>query len=325
MNLKLLYLLGRFGPLTAWSGAGVLLAVGVSIAAVGVRAVAWPLFIAGALVALLLQYVAHPINDIVDYEVDVKANIQGTGRDKTLISGLATARDLKAVAIGVVALCVVLSAAVIYYRPLAFWFGIVGFAAVAAYNLPPLRLSYHPFSEPLMGFPTCLAIVVGLSYVATNQLLVFAVPVAILAGFMIVAVHVTYFAMDVQSDLWGGKNSTVATFPRIYWSTFWPALGFVYSVIVAILSTPVFFASTVLFVAMVFMGVNVDEIRARYMTHVSSLTRAEQFETARGNPPRFTMDTWNRASAAMRLTLVQQVKVAILHGVVLSILIAVLL
>lgn len=325
MNLKLLYLLGRFGPLMAWSGAGVLLAAAVGIATVGVGGVAWSLFIPGALVALLLQYVAHPINDIVDYDVDVKANIEGTGRDKTLISGLATTQDLKVVAIGVIAICVVLSAYVIYYRHLAFWFGIIGFAAVAAYNLYPLRLSYHPFSEPVMGFPTCVAIVVGLSYVATNQLLAFAVPVAILAGFMIVSVHVSYFAMDVQSDLWGGKNSTVAVFPRIYWSTFWPALGFVYSVIMAFLSTPVFLASIVLFAVMTVMGMNMDEIRTRYMSHVNSLTRAEQFETARGHPPRFTMDTWNRASAAMRLTLVQQVKISILHGVVLSILIAVLL
>lgn len=325
MKAEVLVKLARFGPLAMWSGACVLLAIAVSIHYAGFWGIDWPLFIVGSVVALLLQYVAHPMNDLVDYAVDVKANIEGTGRDKTLISGLATAKDLKMVVVAVLGICAVLSAIVVAYRPLALGFGLVGFIAVAAYNLPPLKLSYHPFSEPLIVFLPSIAMVMGLTYVATHEIIWLALIAGVVQALIAVSILTSYFAMDVQSDLWGGKNSTVARFPSVYWSTFWPILGLAVSVILVSFYHPVFIASGLMFVVMGFLGLNVDEIRTRYMAHVRSLTRVEQFEVSRGNPPRFTMDTWNRASAAMRVYLVQQVKVGIVHGIVLAALIIVFL
>jgi Na+(H+)/acetate symporter ActP len=68
--LGLWYLL-RLKPLAAWAGCGMLLGLSAAIYDVGFQGVNWSLGIAGGLVFIILQYVAHPLNDMTDYEVDI--------------------------------------------------------------------------------------------------------------------------------------------------------------------------------------------------------------------------------------------------------------
>ena len=131
--LGLWYLL-RLKPLAAWAGCGMLLGLAVAVYEVGIAGVDWTLGIAGGLVFMILQYVAHPLNDMTDYEVDKLAYLELTDRKKVLVSGLMTFKQLGIISGVLLMVALTLSSYIVISRPYAMCFFAVGFFAVIGYN-----------------------------------------------------------------------------------------------------------------------------------------------------------------------------------------------
>jgi 1,4-dihydroxy-2-naphthoate octaprenyltransferase len=322
MRVRALYDLARFLPLMSWSGNASLLGVASAvIASEGLQSIQWNLTIMAIFISVALQYVAHPINDLVDHPVDVLANIDGTGRRKVLISGLATEWELRWLSRGLLLVIAGVAAYIIWFRPLAILFGAIGFLSVWAYNAPPLKLSYRPFPELLVAFPVNIAMVTGISYVAIGTVTPWALILGVIQAFMASAVLISYFAMDMQSDVLGGKFSTIVSFPGIRWCTVYPLLGTgILGLYVALHQTlPELLFPVLLLGWMAFLGFRMDDIwmeyRGKYGQSLHTFLR-ERAGTA-GNAPQLsslTIYAWHRASGAMRNVLVRQMYISILNG-----------
>jgi len=326
MKLQVLYDLARFFPLMTWSGNAAVLALAISLFTAGFGGVNWSLALMAVAITILLQYVAHPINDVMDFDIDVKANIGGTNRRKVLIAGLANARELKGLSVGILALCAVLALPIIAVLPYALLFVTIGFCGVVSYNLPPLMLSRHPFSEVAVSFVMVVTQIVGLVYIATGGLLVplavvFAVPYAL----MVASFHCSYFAMDFLTDLVGNKNSTVVSYPKTSWCSLYPFLGVpvVVFVMVYTWNTVPMYAAFFLgagFIALYILGQNVDQLwQGFYRTHGGKVLEQMFDNLAKGIPgvvpiPAATMEVWNKTSTAIRVNLANQMITAIAAG-----------
>jgi 4-hydroxybenzoate polyprenyltransferase len=51
---------------------------------------------------VLMQYVAHPMNDVMDLELDRRSPIGPTGRHKPLVDGTATVREVNHLSAGMI-------------------------------------------------------------------------------------------------------------------------------------------------------------------------------------------------------------------------------
>jgi 1,4-dihydroxy-2-naphthoate octaprenyltransferase len=310
----------------SWSGNASLLGIASAmIATGGLQSIQWTLTFLAVFVSVALQYVAHPINDLADYPVDVLANIDGTGRRKVLISGLATENELRLLSRGLLLIITGVAVYIICFRPLAFVFGVIGFLSVWAYNVPPLKLSYRPFPELLVAFPVNIAMVMGISYVAIGTVTTYAVILGVVQAFMASAVLISYFAMDMQSDFLGGKVSTIVRFPGIRWCTIYPLLGAGMLGLYAALGTespsPLLLVPVLLLGGMSVLGFRVDgiwmEYRGKYDGSLRAYLRERACRTADNTPhPSSRMiDAWHRASGTMRGILVSQMYLSILNGI----------
>lgn len=302
---KVLYLLARIRPLMVLAGTAVLLGIAVAVQAVGFGAVNWGLTALAAIFVLGLNYVAHPINDIFDYEVDKKANIEGTGRHKVLLSGISTKEQLTGISLVVIVVLALLALYLIYQRPMALVFAIAGFAALFAYNLPPLKLSYRPFSELFLCSIVGVSMVMGVSIVATGVIVPLSIPVGIVSAIMSISIHTTYFAMDTNSDYLGGKVSTLVKFPDFHWSAIYPFAGMVISAIFASLPQQnfLFAVPLVWFAVMACLGFAVDECRLAVMSSKGFGSTHEHIVA------------WGAAAIRIRGLLVNQMYVTYLNAI----------
>ncbi|MDD1678165.1 MAG: prenyltransferase [Methanomicrobiales archaeon] len=323
MKVRALYDLARFLPLMSWSGNASLLGIASAlIIASGFRTINWPLTLLAIFVSVALQYVAHPINDLVDYPVDVQANIDGTGRRKVLISGLATERDLHRLSRGLLLIIAAVATFIIWFRPLALFFGAIGFLSVWVYNMPPFKLSYRPFPELLIAFPVNIAMVVGISYVATGTIAVIALVFGVIQAFMAAVVHISYFAMDMQSDFLGGKISTIVKHPGIQWCTIYPLLGAGVLGLFAVLALgPLTLVLPVLLLgAMTILGFRMDALWMGYWGNHEGYLHEYVGKRAHQTPQMIpalssiTLDAWHSASCSMRDILVRQMYLSVCNG-----------
>jgi 1,4-dihydroxy-2-naphthoate octaprenyltransferase len=314
VKVQALYDLARILPLASWSGNAVLLGIAAAVISGGGGEIGTALAIPAIAVAVLLQYVAHPINDLADYAVDLQANIGGTGRRKVLISGRATREELRRLSAAILLAVAVIAAGIAWFRPLAVLFGVVGFAAVWAYNLPPLRLSYRPFAEFLIGFPANIAMVVGIAYVISGSVTTAAVVLGTVQACMGTSVQISYFAMDVQTDIIGKKWSTVARFPQIPWCTLYPlaGLGILVPVLIAGTGPAVLSFSLLLLGGMAVIGSRIDAIWRGFRGN-TVVQDADPARTPAHPPP--VREMWNTASASMRRLLVGQMYLSLCNGV----------
>ncbi len=327
MKAQALVQLARFMPLFTWSGTATATAIAVSIATVGLAGINWMLALVSIVVVFAFQYVAHPINDIVDYTVDVRANIDGTGRRKVLISGLANVTELRILSGGIILGGLALMLWISSFLPFAGWFAFAGLLAVWAYNADPFRLSYYPFSEVLISAPTGICVVVGTAYIATGLYTPLFLVAGLVVGLSMTAMHASYFAMDYQSDFVGGKNSTIVTFPGVRWTSLYAFTGLVVSAVVTAWglahagSIYVLFALPMaLFVALFLKATNIDTLWQGYeKTHGQAFKAAIETAAAKGQGlpelPEPAARAWATASTAMRTNLVHQMILIIGHGV----------
>ena len=217
---KLNYLLGlwyllRLKPLAAWAGCGMLLGLAVAVYEVGITGVDWTLGIAGGLVFLILQYVAHPLNDMTDYEVDKLAYLELTDRKKVLVSGLMTFKQLGIISGVLLMAALILSSYIVITRPYAMCFFAVGFFAVIGYNF--FKLSYRPFSEWTVIFPVLVSLIAGVAYTASGQLSMVAIYVGIAHALVNIPFFLTSRAMDIDADRAVGKITTLVKYPTVDW------------------------------------------------------------------------------------------------------------
>ncbi len=267
--MTVLFHLARLRPLMSWSGVSIVIGVAIAVQQIGYQNVDWPLTILAAIVCVGLQYVAHPINDIVDYPVDMKANIDGTGRHKTLISGLSTMKELMGISAVMVLGLLAATLFILINKPSAIIFGIVGFAALWMYNAPPFKLSYRPFSEVIISFPVNASMVLGMCVVACNQIPMLAIYMGLVQGFLAATMLAAYFAMDVNSDSIGGKNSTTVKYPWLCWGAVLAGTGFFVTLMIALTwwqsggNIPLMAIPVVFMGAMVYLAYQVDDIRIK--------------------------------------------------------------
>lgn len=192
-----------------------LLGLSVAIYNVGFQGVNWSLGIAGGLVFVILQYVAHPLNDMTDCEVDKLAYLELTDRKKVLVSGLMTFKQLGIISGILLMAALILSSYIVITRPYAMCFFAVGFFAVIAYNF--FKLSYHPFSEWTVVFPVLVSLVAGVAYTASGQLSMVAIYVGMVHALVNIPFFLTSRAMDVGADRAAGKITTLVKYPNVDW------------------------------------------------------------------------------------------------------------
>jgi 1,4-dihydroxy-2-naphthoate octaprenyltransferase len=318
--MRALYHLGNWGPLIAWSGCAILLGIGSAIHEAGADAVDWALVAVASTGTAIIQYAAHPVNDLLDYEVDARANIKGTGRHKVLHSGLASRLDLVRLSSFLIIVAIAMMVYVTVMRPLALVFGLIGLFGLWSYNWKPLKLSYHPFSELVVDIPVNIAMVMAIAFVAVNQVLYLAFVVGIVQTFMALSMHTSYFAMDTESDAVGGKESTIVAYPKYPWCTIYPSLGFLAVAVFAALGTSIWvlLVPAVLFGVQIGYGLEMDSIRFTYLKKHRRLLHTGFFGRSLVRFPEKVTDDWQATSHQMRKILTRQTLVMIVDGIALA-------
>ena len=320
MRLRTLYHLGNWGPLMSWSGSSILMGVAVAVHELGSGAVDWGLVLVAGIGIVVLQYVAHPVNDILDYAVDARANIQGTGRHKVLHTGLATKNELAWLSIGLILVVVAAMLAVTVYRPISLIFGAVGFFGLWSYNWTPLKLSYYPFSELIVDIPVNVAMVMGIAYVAVGEVLWLAFVAGVIQSVMAMSMHMSYFSMDTESDRVGGKTSTIVRYPRYPWCAIYSFSGFGAIAVFLILGTSleILAVPIVVLAVVALLGARMDNVRSSYLATRDRKGTKPFFGSWMPSVPRSTSGTWEGASHEMRRILVRQTGMTIVNGIAFS-------
>lgn len=216
--IEALAVLFRFKPVAAWAGGGILLGIACAIHEVGWD-LNWELLLFSGLMVVLIQaFLAHGLNDLVDFYVDQIAKIEETGRSKVLISGLLQVSELQTLCV-VIGILVLVTSAILYayLGPLVILFIAVGLYAAIAYNIPPLKLGWRPFAEYTVVVPTLITLVVAVAFVATGKILLIALPAGVIHAFMGMQFFLTSRLMDAGADEKVGKITTFIKYPFVEW------------------------------------------------------------------------------------------------------------
>jgi 4-hydroxybenzoate polyprenyltransferase len=277
-QIRVLNALARWRPLMAWGGSAGVLGVAVSTYLVGAGQVDWPLTGIAILGVVLLQFAAHPLNDIYDVEVDRETDIKGTGREKVLVTGLASIRDVSKITLVIFAVVIGLLALVTASRPYALPLAAVGFLSVTAYSLPPFRLAYRPFAEFIVVLPAHVTMVVGIVYAATNRFPLLAVITGLIHGLAGVTFYGASRSMDLKADARFGKNTTRVLYPSIPWCTIMGLAGETFALAVTLFYSRLFLASVVAFSAISVIGFLADSYRGE-IAHIEVSKRRKQLAT----------------------------------------------
>lgn len=263
----------RFKPLAAWSVSASIL--GASLALLlgeGTIPYLIPMLLAIACV-VLMQYVAHPMNDMMDLELDRKAPIGPTGRHKPLVDGTATVREVNRLSAGIVIIVLLIMLYLILLQPVLLIPAAYGMVALFGYNHPRLRWAYRPYAELYLGVPINTISVLVISFIGSGEMTLLSVAVSVVFGFASGAFFVSMMSMDYPTDRSNGKITTVVRWPRVRYCTGYPMLGLA----VAVGAVPALFslggwpaASAVLmcvltFAVLAFLGHRVDGLRFRYL------------------------------------------------------------
>lgn len=320
MKAKTLYWIGRWGAIQSWTGSGVILGITVVIYELGFNAVDWSLVAVAAVGVVLVHYVSHALNDLTDYEIDARTNIEGTGRHKILLAGDVTRKELTWLSIGIIAVVTALAVYVGYRLPGALAFVAVGYFGMLGYNSKPMKLAYKPLNELVVDIPVNMALVMGVAYVASGKILQLAIVMGVVQTFMAMSMKVTYAAMDSGTDRKLGKITSSARFPQFPWSTVYPACG-VFSVAAFLLLgvRPLLMAvPAALFTLQTWYAMRVDWIRNDYLLKHGVVKRRNFFHPLIRGIPSSTTDTWEGASGAMSKLLVRELGVTIANGILLG-------
>ncbi len=235
MDTRSLLSFARIKPLAAWSLSGGLLGTALAIQLADGQALYLVPMLLAILCVVLMQYVAHPMNDIMDLELDGRAAITATGRVKPIVDGAVTVREAKLLSVVIVTAILVLIALLVAMQPVLIFPAAYGMVALIGYNHPSLRWAYKPFTELYLSMPINAISVGVIAFIGSGRLTGAATMMALAFGFASSAFFVSMMSMDYRSDRENGKRTTVVTFPRLRWCTYYPLIGLA----VAFLGTPV--------------------------------------------------------------------------------------
>mgnify|MGYP005834246179 CR=1 FL=1 len=274
MEVRSLLQFARFKPLAAWSLSGS--AVGVALAFfLGGGSVLNVVPMALAICCVvLMQYVAHPMNDIMDYDLDRNALIGETGRHKPLVDGSATLSEVKRLSIAVVALVLIILAYLVLIQPVLALPAAYGLVALFGYNHPQLRWAYRPFTELYLSMPINALAVFVIAFIGSGAVTGTSVVMSVVFGFASSTFFVSMMSMDYPSDVRHRKWTTVAIAPALRYCTLYPLLGLV----LAAVSLPVLISELGAVPALAYLSVTgvvlsllawygskVDGLRHRYL------------------------------------------------------------
>ena len=269
-----LFYFARVKPLAGWSISGSLL--GVALAGYLAR---WKIvdvvpMVLAVVVVILMQYVAHPMNDIMDYDLDRQAPIGETGRVKPLVDGMITKKETKWLSVSVVLTVLVILAYLIWLRPVLILPAAYGLTALIGYNHRSLKLAYKPYSELYLSMPINAIAVFVISFIGSGQVSLVAAVAGVSFGFASSSFFVSMMSMDFPTDRKNDKRTTIVAHPELRWCTYYPLIGLIFSVV----STPLIasslgslpamaflIVSAAAFVWLAVLGSKVDTIRLDYL------------------------------------------------------------
>ncbi len=320
MRAKTLYWIGRWGAIQSWTGSGVILGLATVIHELGLGAVNWTLVAIAAVGVVLVHYVSHALNELMDHEIDAKTNNKGTGRHRILLEGDVSRAELTWLSIGLIAVVTLMAAYVGNQLPGALVFVAIGYWGMFSYNTKQIGLAYKPLNELVVDIPLNMAMVVGVAYVASGKLLLLAGIIGVFATFMAMSMKVTYAAMDSGTDRKYGKITSSARFPQFPWSTVYPACGLISVGVFAVLRVDplLLLIPAAMFALQTWLAMRVDWIRNDYLLKHGVVRRRNFFHALVRGVPSSATDTWEGASGAMSRLLVKQLLVTIVNGILLG-------
>ena len=225
VDLRSLLSFARVKPLAGWSLSATALGASMALFQAGGEEVDAVSMAVAALSVVLMQYVAHPMNDIMDLELDRQAAIGSTGRVKPIVEGAVTVGEARWLTVALFVPIIMLLSWLIFFHPaMALPVG-YGMVALIGYNHPSFRLAYHPFTEVYLSLPANALSVMVIAYVGSDMLTPAVILMSIVFGISSSAFFVSMMSMDAEADRAHGKMTTVATFPRLRWCTWYPAIG----------------------------------------------------------------------------------------------------
>jgi 1,4-dihydroxy-2-naphthoate octaprenyltransferase len=263
----------RFKPLAAWSVSASVLGASLALL-IGGGAVENPLPMAVAMACVvLMQYVAHPMNDIMDIDLDRQAPIGPTGRHKPLVDGTATMQEVKHLSTVIVASVLVMMTYLIYLQPVLLVPAAYGMVALFGYNSSRLRWAYRPYTELYLGVPINMVSVMVISFIGSGAITPLSAAVSAIFGFAATAFFVSMMSMDYPTDRSNGKMTSVVRWPEVRYCGGYSMLGLAVAIGAApvILSlggwvaASVILASVLTFLALAVLGFRVDDLRLRFI------------------------------------------------------------
>lgn len=260
--------------MAAWSLGSSLVGIGLAVfTAMGRPLDLFPMSVA-IITVVLMQYVAHPLNDMMDYDLDRQAPIPITGRKKPLVDKMIDLKETKILSAFVLLIIIAAMAYLIVRQPLLLVPAAYGSIALVGYNSSRLRLAYRPFTELYLSMPINAITVFVVAYIGSGEVTIVTVLVSIIYGFAASSFFVSMMSMDFPTDRINGKRTTVVTFPRSRWCTIYPMIGSLLVLASPFLLEPsmgstsaIFFLllSAPAFIALIAYGRAVDDIRIRYL------------------------------------------------------------
>lgn len=225
MRSRSLVQFARFKPLTAWSISGAVLGIALAGYLTGWNLIALGSTAVAVTCVVLMQYVAHPLNDIMDYDLDKQAPIGPSGRFKPIVDGDVTMGEAKWLSSLIILVVLVLLGYLVLMDPVLALPALYGVGAVVGYNHPSFRLAYHPFTELYLAVPINTLAVVVISYIGSGTFSEVAVIVGVVFAFAATSFFVSMMSMDFPTDRANGKRTTVVALPRLRYCTLYPLIG----------------------------------------------------------------------------------------------------
>ncbi len=274
MDPRVIVDFARVKPLMAWSVAGCAIGLGLALYLTHWHIIAWLPMLMAIIAVVLIQWVAHPINDIMDYDLDRQAPIEATARIKPLVDGRITMNETKWLTRTMLFVILAILAYLIVLQPVLVLPAAFGVGAMLGYNSKTLRLAYHPYSEFYLAVPINAIGIMVVSYIGSGQLPWFTIAVGVAFGFSAGSFFVSMMSMDFPTDRRNGKRTTVVSFPRIRMCTYYPLIGLVIALAATLFMIqplglqPALAYGTIsgaTFASLIYYGNKVDKLRLSYL------------------------------------------------------------
>jgi len=188
------------------------LMLGAACAIATGQQVAWLNLVPGAGVVLCLLFKSNIMNNTTDIEVDKRAMEQGSHKSRmyhTIPLGELTPHDMAYLYMA----CIVATLLFTWWLIIEVGLIIVAFVAFGLvmalqYNLPPLKLAYHPFPEITMLLPSTIVAVAGVQYILISQVTLLGLFMGASFGLFSAAWFLFQSMIDYEVDKEAGKNTT---------------------------------------------------------------------------------------------------------------------